>query len=142
MGKKLFNSSIVYFIGMALVIVGLILPIVKVMGQTPNAFKFLDFKNFGTSTVAILLVCIGAALGLVFSILNMASGRNKLVALAISLCGGVILLLLLTGVLSDSSLGGKIWRAAGKGFIKHAYIGFYVILAGWICAIYGWVTGK
>ena len=48
MGKKLFNSSIVYFIGMALVIVGLLLPIVKVMGQTPNAFKFLDFTGFMT----------------------------------------------------------------------------------------------
>jgi hypothetical protein len=62
-----------------------------------------------------------------------------LIALAITLTGGVILLLLLTGVLSDSSLGGKLWRAAGKSFIKHAYIGFYLILAGWLCAIYGWI---
>ena len=142
MGKKLLNSSVVYFIGMALVIVGLICPIVKVMGQTPNAFKFLDMKNFGTSTVGILLVLIGAALGVIFSVLNMASRTNKLIALAITLAGGVIIVLLLTGILSDSSFGGKIWRAVGKSFIKHAFIGFYLILAGWIAAIYGWVTGK
>ena len=142
MGKKLLNSSVVYFIGMALIIVGLLCPIVKVMGQTPNAFKFLDFKNFGTSTVAILLILIGAVLGVIFALLNMSSKNNKLIALAITLAGGIIMLLLLTGVLSDSSLGGKIWRAAGKSFIKHAFIGFYLILAGWIVAIYGWATGK
>lgn len=142
MGKKLLNSSVVYFIGMALIIVGLLCPIVKVMGQTPNAFKFLDFKNFGTSTVGILLVLIGAVLGVLFSVLNMSSRTNKLIALAISLAGGVILLLLLTGVLSDSSFGGKIWRAVGKSFIKHAFIGFYLILAGWVLSIYGWLTGK
>ena len=142
MGKKLLNSSVVYFIGMALIIIGLLCPIVKVMGQTPNAFKFLDFKNFGTSTVGILLILIGAALGVLFALLNMSSSTNKLIALAISIAGGVILVLLLTGVLSDSSLGGKIWRAAGKSFIKHAYIGFYVVIVGWLCAIYGWATGK
>ena len=142
MGKKLLNSSIVYFIGMALIIVGLLCPIVKVMGQTPNAFKVLDFKNFGTSTVGILLILIGAILGVIFALLNMSSKGNKMIALAISLAGGVILLLLLTGVLSDSSFGGSIWRAVGKSFIKHAYIGFYLILIGWIAAIYGWITGK
>ena len=69
MGKK-FNSSILYFVGMVLVIVGLLLPIIKVMGQTPNAFKFINLKNFGTSTVAILMICIGAALGILFSLMN------------------------------------------------------------------------
>lgn len=139
MGKKLLNSNIVYFIGMALVIAGLLCPIVKVLGQTPNAFKFLDFKNFGTSTVGILLICIGAALGIIFSLLANFNKTHRLIALAITLAGGVILCLLLTGVLSDSSLGGKIWRAAGKSFIKYAYFGFYLILAGWLCAIFGWV---
>ena len=143
MGKKLLNGSLLYSIGMALVIVGLLLPIVKVMGQTPNAFKFLDMKNFGTTTVAILLILIGAALGILFSLINKLSAKsNKLIALAITLAGGVILLLLFTGILSDSSLGGKIMRAAGKSFIKHAYIGFYVILVGWLAAIYGWLTGN
>lgn len=139
MGKKIFNSNIIYFIGMALVIVGLLCPIVKIMGQTPNAFKFLDLKNFGTSTVGILLVCIGAVLGVLFSLLAGFNKTHRLIALAITLAGGVILLLLLTGVLSDSSFGGKIWRAVGESFIKRAYIGFYLILAGWLCAIFGWL---
>ena len=142
MGKKLLNSSVVYFIGMALIVVGLFCPLIKVAGQTPNAFKFLDFKNFGTSTVGILLVCIGAVLGIVFALLNKASNSKKLLALAISLAGGIVILLLLTGVLSDSSLAGKLWRMAGKSFIKHAYIGFYLVLAGWIVSIYGWATNK
>ena len=139
MGKKIFNSNIIYFIGMALVIVGLLCPIVKILGQTPNAFKFLDLKNFGTSTVGILLVCIGAVLGVLFSLLAGFNKTHRLIALAITLAGGVILLLLLTGVLSDSSFGGKIWRAVGENFIKRAYIGFYLILAGWLCAIFGWL---
>ncbi len=138
MGKK-FNSSIIYFVGMVLVIVGLLCPIIKALGQTPNAFKFVDFENFGTSTVGILLIFIGAALGVLFSLLTNFKKSHRLIALAITLAGGVILFLLLTGVLSDTSLGGKIWRAAGKSFIKHAYIGFYLILAGWLCAIYGWI---
>lgn len=141
MGKK-FNSSILYFVGMVLVVVGLLLPIIKVMGQTPNAFKFINLKNFGTSTVAILMICIGAALGILFSLMNNFKKGHKLIALCITLAGGVILCLLLTGVLSDSSIGGSLWRAAGKSFIKHAYIGFYVILVGWIAAIYGWLTGN
>lgn len=138
MGKKLLNSSVVYFIGMALIIVGLLCPIVK----NHNVFDLVNFKKFNTLSVGALLIAIGAILGIVFALLDKATKTNKLIALAISLVGGVVLVLFLTGVISDNKVAGFIQKKAGGAFIKNAYIGFYVILAGWVVAIYGWVTGK
>ena len=89
MGKKLLNGSLLYFIGMALVIVGLLLPIVKVMGQTPNAFKFLDMKNFGTTTVAILLILTVLTIK---KLLNTLLSLEKNTVLPIILFGVVFLL--------------------------------------------------
>lgn len=144
MGKKLFNGSILYLIGMALVIVGLLLPIAKfpIIGEA-NVFDLVNFKNFNIRSVSALLIAIGAILGILFVLLLNATKTHRLIALAITLAGGVILLLYLTGVISDSkvaSWGQKTFL--GKNFIKNIYIGFYVILAGWVLSIYGWISGK
>ena len=45
MEKKNSIVSNLYLIGMALVVIGFILPMFKVLGQTPNGFKFINFKN-------------------------------------------------------------------------------------------------
>ncbi len=33
-------------------------------------------------------------------------------------------------------------KAIGKGFLKHAYIGFYMILVGWVLGLVGAITNK
>ena len=45
MGKSNKALDNLYLIGMALVVIGFILPMFKVLGQTPNGFKFINFKN-------------------------------------------------------------------------------------------------
>lgn len=139
MGKKLLNSSILYFIGMALVVVGLICPLTK---NSSCALKYLNFKNFGWSSIGILLILIGAVCGILLSILAKGNRSNKFIALLVSLAGGVVITLLLTGTLSDNGVASFVWRTLGKGIVKHAYIGFYLILSGWVLSIAGWVTDK
>ena len=65
-------------------------------------------------------------------------GKNqdvlKLVFLIVSILGGVLLLI----KYNDN----WITKAIGKGFWKHAYYGTYMILAGWVVGLVGWVTKK
>mgnify|MGYP003391833282 CR=1 FL=1 len=101
----------------------------------PNGLDFLDFDNFGFVTIGGLLIIIGAVLGVV---LNFINAKNKkmlqLVALILSIAGGVVLFI----GFNDN----VIYKTIAKGFIKHAYMGFYVVLAGWVVGVVGYLTGK
>lgn len=135
MAKKKKSMGLLYFIGMILVVVGFFLPMFKAGPIEPNGLDFLDFDNFGFVTIGGLLIIVGAALG---AALNFLSVKNKktlqLVALIVSIAGGVVLFI----GFNDNT----IYRAIAKGFLKHAYIGFYVVLAGWVAALVGYITGK
>ena len=58
----------------------------------------------------------------------------QLVALIVSIAGGVVLFI---GFNDNVN-----YKAIAKGFIQHAYMGFYVVLAGWVVGVVGYLTGK
>lgn len=135
MAKKSSSMSLLYLIGMALVVIGFFCPMFKAGLLEPNGWDFLNFKDFGFVTIGGLLILIGAVLGVVLSLVKVKNAKTlKLVALIVSIVGGVVLIL----GFNDNGL----YRAIAKGFIKHAYIGFYVVLAGWIAALVGYLTNK
>ena len=146
-GKQ--SVSYLYLIGMALTVIGFCCPMFKgkLFGSTSNGFSFLS-DNGGLMTTAGLLIFIGACAGLLLAVLPFLKisvpCRNLLmcIALAVSIIGGIILVITFSGNGSGNGLTKAINKAAGKGFLKHAYVGFYMILAGWVVALAGWITGK
>ena len=135
MGKKS-SLPLIYLIGVALVAVGFCLPMFKGLGTTPSGFKFINFDNFGATTIAALLIFCGAVAGVVFCFVS--AGKNtsliRLLCIVISIIGGVLLIV----KFNDNWLT----KSIGKGFIKHAYIGFYMVLVGWVAGLIGAVLKK
>lgn len=137
MAKKSASVSLIYLVGCALVVAGFICPMFKggVFGSTTNGFDYLNFKTFDSKTIAGLLIFCGAVLGVIFSLLKPKSaGLLKLVCIAASIAGGVLLYL----KFNDNVIS----QAVGKGFFKHAYFGFWMIVAGWVIGLYGAITKK
>lgn len=139
MGKSKKSSlSLIFLIGMALVIIGFIVPMFKVNflgAHTANGFKFIDFDKFNFVDVGALLIFIGACLGAVFCFVpTSSSDLLKLICLIASIAGGIVLII---GFNQDS-----IYKMIGKQFFKYAYIGFYMILAGWVVGLVGYITKK
>lgn len=135
MGKKS-SLPLIYLIGALLVAIGFCVPMFKGLGTSPNGFKFINFDNFGWMTIAALLIFCGAVLGVVFSFVSAgkSTGLLRLICIIVSIVGGVILVI----NFNDNFLT----KAIGKGFIKHAYIGFYMILVGWVLGLVGAITNK
>ena len=129
------SLPLIYMIGMALVVVGFICPVFDFFIGTLNGFDFINFKDFGTTTIGALLIIVGAVLGLVFCFVGgKNSGMLKLVGLLVSIAGGVVLIISYSGDVFSEGIG--------KFFIDVATYGFYMILAGWVVALVGWVTKK
>lgn len=135
MAKKSSKISLIYLIGMALSLIGFCVPMFKgkLIGKTWNGFKFINFDNFGFVTVGALLILIGIILGIVFSLISVKDVL-KLVALIVSIVGGIVLVI---GFNQD-----KLYQAIAKGFLKCAYVGFYLLIVGWIVSIVGYVLKK
>ena len=135
MAKKTSSMSMIYLIGMALIVIGFFCPMFKAGPIEPNGFDFLNFESFGFVTIGGLLLIIGAIMGLVLCFVKVKNASTlKLVALILSIAGGVVLII----GFNDNA----IYKAIAKGFLKHAYIGFYLVAAGWIAGIVGFVTNK
>ena len=129
------SLPLIYMIGMALVVIGFICPVFDFFIGTLNGFDFINFKDFGTTTIGALLIIVGAVLGLVFCFVGgKNSGMLKLVGLLVSIAGGVVLIISYSGDVFSEGIG--------KFFIEVATYGFYMILAGWIVGVVGWVTKK
>lgn len=134
MAKKL-SLPLIYMIGMALVVIGFICPVFDFWLVKANGFDFIDFNNFGTTTIGALLIIIGAVLGLVFCFVGgKNSGMLKLVGLLVSIAGGVVLIIGYSGDVFSEGIG--------KFFVDVATYGFYMILAGWIVGVVGYVMKK
>lgn len=140
MAKKGNKLSLLYLIGMALVVVGFICPMFQISffglgSASSNGFDFINFDNFGFTTIGAMLIFAGAVLGLVFCFVGgKNSGMLKLVGLIATIAGGVVLIL----GYSDNMFS----KGIGKFFIDIATYGFYMIIIGWIVALVGWVTKK
>lgn len=130
-GSKKNVMSSLYLIGMALVVIGFILPMFKGLGQTPNGFKFINFKNSGFCTIGSLLIFVGGVAGVLINFVKNGNKNLKLLALALSIVGAIVLII----GFNDN----VVYKAIAKGLLKHAYIGFYCIIAGWVAAIIGYL---
>ena len=66
MGKKS-SLPLIYLIGVLLVAIGFCCPLFsgKILKVTANGFKFINFKNFGWSTIAALMIFCGAVAGVI-----------------------------------------------------------------------------
>lgn len=129
------SLPLIYLIGMALVVIGFICPVFDFFIGTLNGFDFINFKDFGTTSIGALLTIIGAVLGLVFCFVGgKNSGMLKLVGLLVSIAGGVVLIISYSGDVFSEGIG--------KFFIDVATYGFYMILAGWIVGVVGYVMKK
>lgn len=135
MGKK--NVGIIqhiYLAGMAICAIGFLCPLFKALGQTANGFSLIS-KDSSVISTGILLIFIGAVAGAVLCFVKVKNAKLfKLIALAASILGGLILVV----QMNNSALS----RLVGKEFLKHAKFGFYMIIAGWIIAIAGFVKTK
>ena len=128
------SLPLIYLIGMALVVIGFICPVFD-FGIKENGFDFINFDNFGFKTIGALLIIAGAVLGLVFCFVGgKNSGMLKLVGLLVSIVGGIVLII----GYSDNMFS----KGIGKFLINNATYGFYMILAGWIVGVVGYVMKK
>ena len=123
-GKSL---PLFYLIGMLAVVIGSFLPMISVFG-----IKFTVIDAFGSlntlRSIMALLMFAAAVVGVVFCFLNSKNGSLiKTVALFASIICGLIFF-------------------AKAGFFKDWFnitaVGFYIIIAGWIVAVIGFVTNK
>ena len=134
MAKKGVNLSI-YLVGMAVTLIGFCLPMFSgFLGKSGNGFSFINFNNSGFVTIGALLIAIGAIAGVVIALLGMGDQLEWL-ALGISVAGGIILVLGFT-------TNGGIYKAIGKNMLKHATVGFWMVVAGWVVAAVGKVLKK
>jgi hypothetical protein len=123
-----------YLIGMALVAVGFICPIFANKLGSLNGFKFVT-KNSSSISAAVILIFIGAVAGIVLEFISVKNSKLlKLVALVVSILGGVILF----AKVNDNAIS----KFVGNQFLKNASIGFYLIIVGWICSVIGWIKAK
>lgn len=134
MGKTNNKLANLYLFGMALVVIGFILPMFKGTFKSFNGFDFINFRNFKFCTIGSLLVFIGSVLGIILSFVKSVPKHAKLVALIISILGLVILLI----GFNDNTLT----KIIGKKILKNAYIGFYCIIIGWITSILGFIKSN
>ena len=135
MGKKVNLLSYLYCCGMALVVIGFCCPMFSgAFGSSANGFKFINFDNSGFVTIGALLIFVGAAAGVVAQFVPQLKGL-KLIFLIVSVVGGIVLVV---GFLTN----GGIYKAIGKGLLKHAAVGFYLVIVGWVAACAGYFTSK
>lgn len=118
---------------MLLVLVGFCCPIFNGISSI-NGFNII--KNYdGLVLVGALLILIGSACGVILCFVDAkALQLLKLVALIVCIGGGVILFL----NFNQSGL----YKLLGKGILKTATYGFYMILTGWVLSFLGYFFGR
>ena len=142
MSKKSVNVvSFLYLIGMALTLIGCFLPLSTAFGKNVNgnsAFYYLQkISNGGVLPLASLLTILGAAAGIVLSFIAIKkAGLFKLISLVVSVAGGILVIF---NYNNSSKLAKGILKGATKVASMHMGIGLYLIIAGWIIALVGWI---
>ncbi|MBQ9630851.1 MAG: hypothetical protein IJR49_04620 [Treponema sp.] len=132
MAKKSSKSLMgnLYLIGMALTAIGFILPIFKAGPLKVNGFDMVGNGN-SIMKLAALLVFIGAIAGVVLNFISVGKNQKmlKLIALVLSVLGGLYCFF------NTSDVGIKL-------VARYLYAGFYLIIAGWIVGVLGYLQGK
>ncbi|MBQ6780801.1 MAG: hypothetical protein IJP62_06170 [Treponema sp.] len=136
MAKKS-NSPLSYLFvcGLALVVIGCFFPLstTKLFGLNGStAFSIITSDSNGILKAGSLLAFCGAVAGIVLSFISVKNqGLLKLISLIVSIAGGLYV------VFNTSSAGKNIAKAT-----LNFGPGFYIILAGWIIAVIGWVLNR
>ena len=133
MGKKV-SLPFIYLIGMALVVIGFCCPMFSGFLGSANGFKFINFDNSGFVTIGALLIFAGAVAGIAACFVKQLSGLKLIFALCV-LAGAIVLVIGFT-------TNGGIYKAIGKKIIKHATIGFYLVVVGIVAGVAGAVMNK
>ena len=133
MGKKV-SLPLIYLIGMALVVIGFCCPMFSGFLGSANGFKFINFDNSGFVTIGALLIFAGAVAGMAACFVKQLSGLKLIFALCV-LAGAIVLVIGFT-------TNGGIYKAIGKNIIKHATIGFYLVVVGIVAGVAGAVMNK
>ena len=138
MGKKS-SLPLIYLIGVALIAIGFCCPLFsgKILKVTANGFKFIHLdKNFGWSSLAALLIFVGAVAGIVFCFVSAGKSTSlvRLICIIVSILGGVIFFI----KYNDNG----VTRALGKFNLKYMAFGLYMIIIGWIVGLAGAITKK
>ena len=128
MGKKV-SLPLIYLIGMALIVIGFCCPMFSGFLGSANGFKFINFDNSGFVTIGALLIIVGGIAGLVACFVPQLKGL-KLIFAIVALAGAIVLVIGFT-------TNGGIYKAIGKNILKHATVGFYMVVVGLILGIVG-----
>jgi hypothetical protein len=128
MGKKV-SLPLIYLIGMALVVIGFCCPMFSGFLGSANGFKFINFDNSGFVTIGALLIIAGAIAGVVACFVPQLSGLKLIFALCV-LAGAIVLVIGFT-------TNGGIYKAIGKNILKHATVGFYLVVVGIVVGVVG-----
>ena len=146
MAKKS-SLNVLYLVGMALVALGFVLPIFQfssILGK--HQLTGFDLVGDGDTALKIytLLIFIGGIAGVVLSFVKVQNAKLlKLAALLVSIIGFVLVVVSL--VHSDGAAiikGLNLGKKTVSFIFKSLYAGGYMIIAGWIGAAIGVVTGK
>lgn len=129
MGKKVSVMSYLYLIGMALVVIGFCCPMFSGFLGSANGFKFINFDNSGFVTIGALLIFAGAVAGIAAFFVPQLKGLKLIFALCV-LAGAIVLIIGFT-------TNGGIYKAIGKNIIKHATVGFYLVVVGIVAGVVG-----
>ena len=138
--------GLLYLIGMAVTLIGFccfpLFSLKTFLGNinSSNGFAFINFERSTFVSIGALLIFIGAVCGValgVLSLLTKLSNANmlKLLALVVSILGGVIIVI-------GFATNGKVYAEIGKHLLKYASTGFYMVVAGWIVSLVGWLFNK
>ena len=129
MGKKVSVMSYLYLCGMALAVIGFCCPMFSGFLGSANGFKFINFDNSGFVTIGALLIFVGAVAGVVSFFVPQLKGLKLIFAL-VALAGAIVLVIGFT-------TNGGIYKAIGKNILKHATVGFYMVVVGLVLGIVG-----
>ncbi len=140
MGKKNSVVSYLYLIGLALVAIGCFLPLWTAFGGNANGASAISYLKDDGNTVrkiGVILTLLGAIAGIVLCFVKVKSvGLLKLVSLIVSFAGGAYVFF------NTSDAAKKIGKGLAKITNSAPSIGFYLILAGWIIALVGWILKR
>ena len=134
MASKKAGLAALYPLGAALTAIGFICPVFGKGRGAMNGFDLVT-KNSSAISIGVILVFAGAIAAIILCFLKVKNARLlKLVALVVSIVGGVILVVRM----NDNAIS----KLVGKGFLKHTAVGFYLIIVGWILSLVGFVKSK
>ena len=131
MAKNVLLLKKLFLLGMALTVVGFILPVFSSKLKTMTGLDFINFKKLTNPTyLGAFLVIAGAAAGVVFEFVRTKNPKLiRLICLVLSITGGIIF--------AFSFGDNPVTKFIGKNLFKHSAAGLYMIIAGWVIAVAG-----